>query len=168
MNKNAHIIWTEEICTDDYSYDSKINSLPLVDLDVYTQEELLSVIMDTFGSQVIKKVLAVHQFFTPDEIKEQKGIQICNKDRIFLHYGYSLEEASLDKPIPDSFLSKINAYGLFTRISTPPSVTKQIEDYLARQEKKKQETEAQKLARKVRKAQKTIKDAEKLLRDAAK
>lgn len=139
----------------------EITSKRLDSLSVEEQRGLFGHAIHWFRTPVIEEILATYNYFSPEKIKEIKGVQFTEKDKIYSPRNYSWNEFSLGKPLSDFDLSRLGA-DFYVKVSPPKSIQNQIDAYQKRIADKKIQNEEKKKERKIKKAEKLLKEAGKL------
>jgi hypothetical protein len=147
---------------EEYS-DSKIEMLPLSMLSKEQQASLLNVLNSFWDRKILGDWLNQQGYFTPEQIKEVKGITLTNQDSLYFGGNYFSNHAKIKDKLCEHQLKTLeNAEHVFARVSIPSDWKWQIEEYKKNKQKLAAKKEEQKKLRKIKKAEKLLKEAGKL------
>jgi hypothetical protein len=147
---------------EEYS-DSKIEMLPLSMLSKEQQASLLNVLNSFWDRKIIGDWLNQQGYFTPEQIKEVKGVVLTNQDSLYFGGNYFSDHAKIKEKLCEHQLKTLeNAEHVFARVSIPADWKSQIEEYKKNKQKLAAQKEEQKKLRKIKKAEKLLKEAGKL------
>lgn len=147
---------------EEYS-DSKIEMLPLSELSKEQQKSLLGALGCFLDKKILGDWLNQKGYFTPEQIKEVKGVALTNQDSLYFGGNYFSDHAKIKEELREHQLETLeNAEHVFARVSIPADWKSQIEEYKKKKQKLAAKKEEQKKLRKIKKAEKLLKEAGKL------
>lgn len=156
----------------DGSYKDRLVAWDVSELPNGVINQILELILKS-NPKALKDFNNKNDYYQVDQIKEKEGWSVTNKDKLFITTCDRYSDISYVQKFDEDYLEKyiksngsnadVSQLRVFTEVSLPETIQKQIDTINQRLEKEKQEKEIKKAEKRLEKAKKILENNGKLL-----
>lgn len=158
-----HSITVSSVEGDLYSGEATIKTKEFLELCQFELFDLAQKCINALDSKNKSALFQSYNLYTKEEIKEEKGFALTNKDSVFVSsFAFrGLQFIDRTRKLTQKELETIKTdpdVTFFTEISVPDWIEEQINEYAEKKKKEKEIKEQEKLKRKIQKAQRLLRE----------